>query len=79
MPVDSSPRPEEAASVPITTPPVSASQPVNSEYEQRWAAWVARGRQRDRAFQRTLRHALIAGAVAAGVGAVLFRLFGGGL
>jgi hypothetical protein len=79
MPVDSSPRPEQAASAPINTPPVSAYQPVDSEFEQRWAAWVARGRQHDLAVQRKLRLALIAGAVVLVLGAVLFRLFGGGL
>jgi hypothetical protein len=57
---------------------VSAYQRIDSEFEQGWAAWVARGRRHDLALQRKLRLGLIAGAVILVLGIVLFRLFGGG-
>lgn len=47
---------------------VPLSDPVESSFDARWAAWVERGRQHDLALQRKLR---IAFPVAAAIGLLL--------
>ena len=44
---------------------------VNSTFEERWAAWAARGASRDRAFRRRVR---IAAPILAVVAAVVYFL-----
>ena len=44
---------------------------VNSTFEERWAAWVARGASRDRAFRRRVR---VAAPILAVVAVVVYFL-----
>ena len=44
---------------------------VNSTFEERWAAWAARGASRDRAFRRRVR---VAAPILAVVAAVVYFL-----
>jgi hypothetical protein len=76
MPVDSFPLPD-AAGAPIATPSRQGHQPVESAFEERWSAGVARGRRRDSAVQRKRRLAFIAGVVVVVRGTALSRRFGG--
>jgi hypothetical protein len=69
MPVDLSPPPAPEISV---TP---IAQTVDPAFEERWNAWLARGRQQELAFRRKLRIIAIA-LVAIGVlVALVFRLW----
>jgi hypothetical protein len=58
---------------PHTTPSHVEALPevVNSTFEERWAAWVARGAARDRAFRRRVR---VAAPILAVVAAVVYFL-----
>jgi hypothetical protein len=50
---------------------------ASSTFDARWAAWVERGRQHDRAVARTLRIALLGAAVAGVVSILVFGLASG--
>jgi hypothetical protein len=78
MPVDLFPR-LEASDVSVETPSIRTARSVDPAFEERWAAWVARGRQHELAFQRHLRVIAIAVAIVVALFAAAFRLFGGAL
>jgi hypothetical protein len=62
------------SSVSTQTPPTHVEalpEVVNSTFEERWAAWVARGAARDRAFRRRVR---VAAPILAVVAAVVYFL-----
>lgn len=52
---------------------------VDPAFEERWAAWVARGRQHDMAVRRKLQFATIVAAIAVALVAAAMRFLGGSL
>ena len=61
-----------SVSTPHSPTHVEALPPViNSTFEERWAAWAARGASRDRAFRRRVR---VAAPILAVVAAVVYFL-----
>jgi hypothetical protein len=50
---------------------------MDPEMEERWTAWVARGRQHDLAVRRKLRVAAVTAAILAALVVAALRLFGG--
>ena len=66
-----------------TTPPrqlegsIPRPEQTNAEFEARWAAWVARGRQHDLAVQRKFRVVLSIAAVIGLLAALIFGITAG--
>jgi hypothetical protein len=58
-------------------PASSPKQEANAEFEARWAAWVARGRQHDLAVQRRIRVVLLAAVMVGILAALVFGIRAG--
>jgi len=58
MPVESFPAVRNPGPPPATSP--QSNQTVGSSFDATWAAWIERGRQRDRAVKRKFRIVLLA-------------------
>lgn len=70
--------PQSAALAPqVDFPTATLGQAGDAAFEERWAAWGARGRQHHRAFRRKLRIALLAAVVIGPLAALIFAFAGG--
>jgi hypothetical protein len=76
MPVDLSSRPEPD-NVAREPPTSGIAERMDPAMEERWAAWIARGRRHDLAVRRKLRVAAVTAAIVAAVVIATLRLFGG--
>ena len=78
MPIDSSSRPT-ASDGSRDTPSTANAQTVDPAFEERWAAWRARGHQHELAVQRRVRVMAVAVAILVVLVVVAFRLLGDAL
>ena len=62
-----------------TLAPLQPDQAADVSFNARWAAWIERGRQHDRAVNRKLRFASLAAAILGLLVAVFFGLTAGAL